>query len=77
MMAKQTITDVNQLPLILKISDVANVLNIALRRAYELAQDPTFPKVMIGKSIRVPRDAFCRWAGIDLPGSRQIIDESA
>ncbi|WP_035422764.1 hypothetical protein [Brevibacillus sp. NSP2.1] len=65
-MAKQKITDVEQLPLMMKMRDVANVMDIALRRAYELAQDPTFPKIVVGKSIRVPRDAFCRWAGIEL-----------
>ncbi|MGZ0050182.1 hypothetical protein [Brevibacillus gelatini] len=69
-MAKQRITDVEQLPLMMKMRDVANVMDIALRRAYELAQDPTFPKIVLGKSIRVPRDAFCRWAGIEIPESQ-------
>lgn len=69
-MAKQKITDVEQLPLMMKMRDVANVMDIALRRAYELAQDPTFPKIVLGKSIRVPRDAFCRWAGIEMQGDK-------
>lgn len=66
-MAKQRITDVEQLPLMMKMRDVANVMDIALRRAYELAQHPTFPKVVVGKSIRVPRDAFFRWLDQETP----------
>lgn len=66
-MAKQKITDVEQLPLMMKMRDVANVMDIALRRAYELAQNPTFPKVVVGKSIRVPRDAFFRWLDQETP----------
>lgn len=66
-MAKQKITEVEQLPLMMKMRDVANVMDIALRRAYELAQNPTFPKVVVGKSIRVPRDAFFRWLDQETP----------
>lgn len=66
-MAKQKITDVEQLPLMMKMRDVANVMDIALRRAYELAQNPSFPKVVVGKSIRVPRDAFFRWLDQETP----------
>ncbi|MEK3744751.1 DNA-binding protein [Brevibacillus sp. FSL K6-0770] len=66
-MTKQRITDVDQLPLMMKMRDVANVMDIALRRAYELAQNPTFPKIVVGKSIRVPRDAFFRWLDQETP----------
>ncbi|NRQ56079.1 helix-turn-helix domain-containing protein [Brevibacillus sp. HD1.4A] len=51
----------------MKMRDVANVMDIALRRAYELAQNPSFPKVVVGKSIRVPRDAFFRWLDQEIP----------
>lgn len=66
-MAKQKITEIDQLPLMMKMRDVANVMDIALRRAYELAQNPSFPKVVVGKSIRVPRDAFFRWLDQETP----------
>lgn len=69
-MEKQRITDIEQLPLMMKMRDVANVMDIALRRAYELAQNPTFPKVVIGKSIRVPRDAFFRWLDQETPPNK-------
>jgi excisionase family DNA binding protein len=49
------------LPLVLKVEDVAKVMNIARGTAYELVHALGFPAVRIGRCIRVPREAFLQW----------------
>lgn len=48
-------------PAIYNIPDVASLLDINLIRAYELAKEPGFPAIRIGKRLVVPKLAFDRW----------------
>jgi excisionase family DNA binding protein len=50
-----------ELPLALKVEDVARELDMASGTAYELVHSEAFPTVRIGRCIRVPREAFPRW----------------
>jgi excisionase family DNA binding protein len=61
MMPKGTVKDAQDLPLVLTIRHVQEVLGCAKDVAYRLPHMKGFPSVRIGKSIRVPRDAFLRW----------------
>lgn len=53
----------DELPLCLKIADVAAVMGICLPSAYELANRADFPAIRVagGKRIVVPRDRFLMW----------------
>jgi predicted DNA-binding transcriptional regulator AlpA len=47
--------------LILKASDVAEILSISKRVAYEIMDHEGFPLIRIGRCKRVSRDAFFKW----------------
>ena len=50
------------LPLTLKMGDVAKVLGVSKRVAYDLARQNDFPAVRVGgKRIIVPRDLLRQW----------------
>ena len=49
------------LPLVLTVKQVQEVLRIAKPNAYNLAHQKDFPSIRVGRAIRVPRDAFLRW----------------
>ena len=51
----------DDLPLMLSVPDVANVLGISRAGAYELAHSKEFPAMTIGSRIIVPRDKFLLW----------------
>lgn len=48
-------------PLILKVSDIQEILQIGKRIAYELMDKEEFPCIKIGKLKRVNRDKFFEW----------------
>ncbi|GAW92488.1 helix-turn-helix domain-containing protein [Calderihabitans maritimus] len=50
-----------KLPEVMTMPDVARYLRISRSAAYELAHDPSFPAIRIGRTIRVRRDAFLHW----------------
>lgn len=54
-------TDVNDLPLCLKVADVSKVLGIGITYAYQLVKSKDFPKLTIGKRIIIPKEAFINW----------------
>ena len=56
-----TYRDYNELPLMLSVPEVANVLGISRAGAYELVRSDSFPKIRIGNRIVVPRDKFIAW----------------
>ena len=60
-MASATIKDPQQLPAVLTMKHVQDVLGICKPKAYELAHQAGFPVVRFGRTLRVPREAFLRW----------------
>jgi hypothetical protein len=52
---------IDDLPLILTVKDISQVLNIALVKAYDLCHSEGFPSKTIGKRIIVPKLAFVKW----------------
>ena len=57
----KTYRAIDELPLMLSITQVASVLNISCTSAYELAHGKNFPAVLIGSRIIVPRDRLVEW----------------
>ena len=50
-----------ELPLMMNMTDVAAVLGISKAGAYKLAHDSRFPAFQIGKRIVVSREKFLDW----------------
>lgn len=51
----------DELPLMLTVADVADVLGIGLVHAYEVVWRKDFPTITLGSRIIVPRDKFIQW----------------
>ena len=50
-----------ELPLMMKMTDVAAALGISRAGVYKLAHDSYFPAFQIGKRIVVSREKFLEW----------------
>jgi excisionase family DNA binding protein len=61
------------LPLVLKVEDVANIMNLARGTAYELVHRQGFPAVWVGRCIRIPREAFLTWLNAQAGTPRPIL----
>ena len=60
-MKESTYKSYDELPLFLNAKMVAKLLGVAPSTAYELMQEPGFPRLRIGNRIVVPRDDFRAW----------------
>ena len=60
-MKKIQYTSYDQLPLMLTVPDVSQVLGISLAGTYELVRSDGFPAFRIGSRIIVPKDKFIAW----------------
>ena len=46
---------------IMTVQDLAKDMQISLPIAYELVHRADFPKIRVGRCIRIPRDAYKDW----------------
>lgn len=60
-MKKSKYKSFDELPLMLTVPDMANVLGIGLAHAYEIARRRDFPTITLGARIIIPRDKFMDW----------------
>ena len=60
-MKNSTYKSFDDLPLMLSVPEVANVLGISRAGAYELVKSKGFPSLTIGSRIIVPRDKLIAW----------------
>jgi len=61
MMNKSSYKTYDDLPLMLSVPDVAQVLGISRAGAYELAHSREFPSMKVGSRIIIPKDKFLLW----------------
>ena len=54
-------TSLDQLPLMLDVSDVQSVMHISRAGSYQLLHNERFPSITVGKRILVPREQFLAW----------------
>lgn len=66
---KQARNSFDELPLVLTVSDVAEVMGISRVGAYELARSRGFPSIRIGRRITVPKTEFIKWLEFRCKGS--------
>lgn len=60
-MEHKTYKSYDELPLMLSVQDVADVLGISMSGAYELVKEKGFPHLRIGARIVVPKEKFIKW----------------
>lgn len=60
-MKKITYQSFQELPVVMMVPDMANVLGIGLTKAYEISKEKGFPCLRLGSRILIPRDRFIRW----------------
>jgi excisionase family DNA binding protein len=53
--------DNSNLPLGLKVDQVAELIGISRATAYKLVQEDDFPKIKLGKRIIIPTNFFIEW----------------
>ena len=68
-MKKTQYTSYDQLPLMLTVPDVSQVLGISLAGTYELVRSDGFPALKIGSMIVVPKEKFIAWINAQTLGS--------
>ena len=60
-MVNQYYKSFEELPVMLTIPQVASVLSISRAGAYELAHSKSFPAMLVGSRIVVPKDRLLAW----------------
>ena len=58
---KNTINEIDNLPLVMTPADIAKVLQISRNTVYEMVHRADFPVFRIGKQYRVHRSKFIQW----------------
>ncbi|WP_338834584.1 hypothetical protein MHLNE_08940 [Moorella humiferrea] len=51
---------------VLRVHEIAKFLRVGKSMAYELTKRKDFPALRIGRTIRIPRDAFLQWVAQNL-----------
>ena len=54
-------TNIENLPLLLTVSDLSSVLRIGRNAAYQLVRDGSIQSIRVGRSIRIPRNALIQF----------------
>ena len=60
----------DELPLMLNMKPLSDLLGISDASAYELVQEEDFPPLRIGKRIVVPKEELRRWISAHTKGGR-------
>ena len=69
---KKRLNSYEDLPLVLDVADIQQIMGISRASAYELVHTPGFPAFRRGRLIKVSKIAFLDWMAIGsetVPGS--------
>jgi hypothetical protein len=70
-MPKGTVKDAQELPLVLTMRHIQEIMGVGKDAAYQLPHIQGFPAIRLGKSIRVPRDRFFDWLDTQANGQEK------
>ena len=65
---KSIYTNYDELPLLLNVKQLADLLGVADSSVYELVQEDDFPSLRIGKRIVVPKEELRKWISAHAKG---------
>lgn len=54
-------TSINDLPIMLSVKDITNVLGLSPAKTYSLINTEGFPRLQVGKRLIVPKERFIEW----------------
>ena len=60
-MKKSVFTSCDELPLLLNVKQLAELLGVSDSSVYELIQEDDFPSLRIGKRIVIPKEELRKW----------------
>ncbi len=60
-MSKKIYTSFDELPLMLTVTQVHDILGISQAGAYELVRSEGFPAFKVGSRILIPKEKFKEW----------------
>ena len=60
-MSKKIYTSFDELPLMLTVTQVHDILGISQASAYELVRSEGFPAFKVGSRILIPKEKFKEW----------------
>jgi excisionase family DNA binding protein len=58
---ESTRISIKELPITLRVEEIAEILRVSKSNAYELVRRGVFPSFRIGRRICIPRDPFLKW----------------
>ena len=64
-------TSYDELPLLLNVKQLADLLGVSDSSVYELIQEDDFPSLRIGKRIVIPKEALRQWISTNTKGVRE------
>ena len=67
-MKKSVFTSYDELPLLLNVKQLAELLGVADSSVYELIQEDDFPSLRIGKRIVIPKEELRNWISAHTKG---------
>lgn len=70
-MKKPVFTNYDELPLLLNVKQLADLLGVSYSSAYELIQEDDFPSLHIGKRIVVPKEELRKWISAHTKGTKK------
>ena len=70
-MKKSIYTSYDELPLLLNVKQLAELLGVSDSSVYELIQEDDFPSLRIGKSIVVPKEELRKWIAANTKGASE------
>ena len=69
-MKKSVFTSYDELPLLLNVKQLADLLGVSDSSVYELIQEDDFPSLRIGKRIVIPKEELRKWISAHTKGVR-------
>ena len=69
-MKKSVFTSYDELPLLLNVKQLADLLGVSDSSVYELIQEDDFPSLRIGKRIVIPKGELRKWISAHTKGVR-------
>lgn len=70
-MKKPVFTNYDELPLLLNVKQLADLLGVSYSSAYELIHEDDFPSLHIGKHIVVPKEELRKWISAHTKGAKK------
>ncbi|MDY3019597.1 MAG: helix-turn-helix domain-containing protein [Oscillospiraceae bacterium] len=67
-MKKSVFTSYDELPLLLNVKQLAELLGVSDSSVYELIQKDDFPSLRIGKRIVIPKEELRKWISAHTKG---------